>query len=82
MADEDPGAPAFALIVPFDRDSADFARGVEIGILHQRLITEARPTTAIVHESNSEMALRLAEAVGASASAEDLGPDWMSVTFR
>lgn len=71
----------YVLVVPFDRDSADFARGVEVGVLYQRLLTEPRPVSATVHGSNAEMVLRLADAVGASASAVDLGQDWMSVTF-
>lgn len=71
----------FDLIVAFDRDTPDFARGVEVGILWQRLQTDPRPLTAVVHASNVEMTLRLAEAVGASAHADDLGDDWLTVTL-
>lgn len=68
-------------LVAFDRDEPLFARGVEVGMLWQRLQTEQLPVTAVVHADNTEMALRLAEAVGASVRADDLGGTWLSVTF-
>lgn len=72
---------AFQLVVPFDTDSTEFTRGVEVGIVWQRLQSEPLPITAVVHASNAEMTLRLAEAVGACARADDLGADWLAVTL-
>jgi hypothetical protein len=71
----------FELVVGFDQDAPEYARGVEVGMLYQRLRSEPRPVTATVHISNAEMALRLAEACSASARAEELGGDWMTVTY-
>lgn len=71
---------AFELVVAFDSDTAEFTRGVEVGVLWQRLRSEPLPVTAVVHASNAEMVLRVAEAVGASVRADDLG-DWLAVTL-
>ncbi len=72
---------AFEMVVAFDRDTPEFARGVEIGMLHQRLASEPTPLHAIVHASNMEMVLRLAETHGVSARAEDGEGDWLAVTL-
>jgi len=74
-------AEPYELVVPFDTDEPEFVRGVEIGMLHQRLRAEPLPITATIHATNAEMALRLAEAHGASASADDLGSDFLEVTY-
>lgn len=74
----------FELIVEFDTDDESFARGVEVGMLWQRLHAEPLPIDVVVHANNAEMALRLAEARGASVRADQLGADhndWLSLTF-
>lgn len=71
----------YDLVVPFDRAEPAFARGVEIGMLWQRLQSEPPPVAAVVHASNAEMALRLAEAQGCLVSSEDLDDDWLAVTY-
>jgi hypothetical protein len=79
---DDTRQPApFELTLALDRDAPEFARGVEVGMLYQRLRSEPLPLSAIVHADNAEMALRLAESFGVSACAEDLG-DWLAVTYR
>ena len=71
----------FQLVLPFDTDSPEFARGVEVGMLYQRLTSEPRPISALIREASAEMALRMAEALGVSVHAEDRGQDWVEVTF-
>ena len=68
-------------MLAFDRDSADFARGVEVGIAFNRLASEPRPVQLLVHADNAEMVLRLAEAYGDHATATAHGDDWLVVTF-
>lgn len=72
---------AFGLVVAFDRDTDDFVRGAEVGMLHQRLRSEPLPIEATMHVSNAEMALRLAESAGCSVRAEPLGDAWLAVLF-
>jgi hypothetical protein len=74
-------AEPFELVVPFDRDAPDFARGVEMGMLYERLRQGERPTGVMVHATNIEMAIRLAETFGVSASADELSQDWLSFSF-
>lgn len=72
----------FDLVVEFDREDAMFARGVEVGMLWQRLRTESLPVHGLLHVDNMEMALRLAEASAVSVQADDLDGDWLWLTFR
>ena len=72
----------FDLVLPFDRDIPEFARGVEIGMLYERLRSDRRPVVALVHESNVEMIFRLAETMNAPVQAEDAGGEWLTVEFR
>jgi hypothetical protein len=71
----------FALLLPFDRDNADFARGVEVGMAWARLASGCLPLTVTAHAQNAEMMLRLAEANDVHVTAEDIGGDWLQVTF-
>lgn len=71
----------YDLVLPFDRDTKDFARGVEVGMLHQRLSVESLPVEAVIHVDNVEMALRLAESHEVAVRADDSDGDWLSVTF-
>lgn len=71
----------FEQVLSFDRDGSDFARGVEVGMAWARLATEPRPMTMLAHADNAEMLLRLADAHSVRATAEELGGDWLEVTF-
>lgn len=75
MADNDD------VLLPFDNDDPAFARGVEVGILYQRLRQEPGPTSAVIHGGNAEMALRLGEALERSVAAVELSADWLEVTY-
>lgn len=72
----------FDLVVEFDREDATFARGVEVGMLWQRLQTESLPVEGLLHVDNMEMALRLAEAKAVSVQADDSDGDLLWVTYR
>lgn len=74
-------AEGFELVVGFDTDAPEFTRGVEIGMLYERLRSEDYPVSAVVHASNAEMVLRLAETFAVSAKSQDEGDEWLSVTF-
>lgn len=69
-------------LLSFDRDSSDFARGVEVGMAWARLSSEPRPLTMLAHGDNTEMVLRMAEAHGVRATATETGGDWLEVTFQ
>jgi hypothetical protein len=71
----------FDLVVEFDRDEVTFARGVEVGMLWQRLHAETMPVDAMVHVDNMEMVIRLADARGVSVRADDSDGDWLFVTY-
>lgn len=71
----------YTLAIAFDTDDAEFCRGVEVGMIYGRLLAEPRPVLAVVHASNAEMMLRLAEATSTSVRSVDLDEDWLEVTF-
>ena len=71
----------YELVLAFDRDEEAFARGVEVGILHARLRTGPLPVVAMMHATNLEMALRLAETHCVSAQSDGSLGDWVTVTF-
>ena len=69
------------LICPFDSDEPEFARGVEVGILWERL-KSGEPCSAMVHAGNVEMIMRIAETFGMGFCAEDLSDEWIRVEFH
>lgn len=73
-------AAGYNLLLAFDTDDPQFARGVEAGILWQRLETEPFVQGAITAR-NAEMVMRIAESRGLPFSAEPLTGQWLSVTI-
>jgi hypothetical protein len=72
-----------SLLLAFDTDSPDFARGFELGRLWALLRSD--PDEAIqeyAHASNVEMLLRLGEATGRHVESEEVGNDWLLVSFE
>lgn len=72
----------FSLALAFDRDTPDFAHGVEVGRLWEQL--HADPYESVeqeVHAANAEMLMRLAEATGRRFEAEQHDDVWMTVRF-
>ncbi len=70
-----------ALALAFDTDDAEFARGVEIGRLWERLRAEAEVVVEMVHLANAEMVLRIADALGRPVVSEEHDATWMTVRF-
>lgn len=68
------------LIVPFDSDDREFARGFEAGVLWQRL-RDPEDFALTIRASNIEMAMRMAEERGRCAQGQDLDDDWVFTTF-
>lgn len=69
-------------VLPFDTDEAEFARGFEAGRVWALLCTNPdAEVEEIVHASNAEMFLRMAERAKRSVTAEEQGDDWMVVRF-
>lgn len=74
----------YGLILPFDREGEQdepFAMGFECGRLWE--IAKATPDefSQSVHAENAEMVLRMAEALGRGVRSEELGDEWIEVTF-
>lgn len=76
----------YGLILAFDREGDDdvpFALGFECGRLWEALKTTPEPFTWTMHTENSEMVIRMCEAVGRGYSAEILeGETHVDVTFE
>lgn len=72
----------YGLVLAFDSDDPAFVRGVEIGRLWEMLKPEDGVIEGeIVHTSNAEMVLRMAEATDRPVRSTELGDGWLSVTF-
>jgi len=71
----------FTCVLAFDTDDAEFVRGVELGRLWERLRTQPDPLLELVHISNAEMVLRLADTLGRPAIGEEIDGTWMTVRF-
>jgi hypothetical protein len=69
-----------SLALPFDSDEPEFRRGVEVGILWQRLEHEF-PVRATVHADCAEMVMRIAEARDLPFAAEQVDDTWLHVTI-
>ncbi len=69
------------LVCPFDTDDPEFTRGFEAGVLWATL-RSGEPCEATIHGTNAEMAMRMAEATGRPFCGEDLGDDWLAVSFH
>ena len=65
----------------FDVSNADFVRGVEVGRVWEILKYVEEPVEEVVHASNAEMMLRIAEATGRSVRSEELDDTWLVVIF-
>ena len=71
-----------SLVLEFDTDSPEFARGLEIGSLLAVLgIYPGACVLYTMHISNTEMVLRVAEALDRSVSSVETDEFWMDVSF-
>jgi hypothetical protein len=71
-------ADGFSLALAFDTDDPEFCRGVEAGRLWEQLKTGERVEQTI-HATNSEMAIRMCEALEREFSAEVLDETWVEL---
>jgi hypothetical protein len=71
-----------ALLLTFDDETAEFARGFECGRLWALLRDEPDDEVEeYVHAENAEMLLRMAEATGRHVQTEDVDDAWVLASF-
>jgi hypothetical protein len=68
-----------SLVLAFDTDTREFARGVEVGRLWEQLKAAPGPLEQNVKVQNAEMMLRIGEATGRTVESVELGDDWLCV---
>jgi hypothetical protein len=72
-----------SLLLPFDTDSPEFARGFEIGRIWALLRTNPdEPVEEYAHAANAEMLIRLGEATGRRVQSEELDSGWLLVSYE
>lgn len=69
----------FDIILAFDTDDPEFARGFEAGRLWERVKADRADWDETVHATNAEMVMRMCEAQQREFRAEDLDQDWVQV---
>lgn len=69
----------YELVLAFDTDDPEFARGFEVGKVWAGLGQGERHFT--IHQANAEMVLRMAEAKGLAARSEPLDDNYFDVVF-
>ena len=71
-----------ALLLTFDTDELEFARGFEAGRIWAMLRAgQASAIVETVSAANAEMVIRMAEATGFTASCVEDDDDWLTVTL-
>lgn len=68
----------WGLVLAFDSDDPEFARGVEIGSMWTEVEENGR-CERMIRGNNAEMAMRIAEAKGLPFEAEPHPDDWFYV---
>lgn len=68
------------LLLPFDVDEPQFVRGFEAGRVWS-MLQHSHEREFVVHASNAEMMLRIAEAMEGSVQSTDLDDIWIEVEF-
>lgn len=71
----------YTLVLPFDTDSPEFVRGVEVGRIWEHMKHEDEAFEVTIHTNNSEMVMRMAEASGRVVASEEIDDLWMTVKF-
>lgn len=67
-----------SLVLEFDTDDSEFCRGVEAGRLWEQL-KSGEAVEQTIHATNSEMAIRMCEALEREFSAEVLDETWVEL---
>jgi hypothetical protein len=78
------GVDGHALLLPFDTDDPEFARGFEAGRVWA--VLQLQPDEEVdveLHASNAEMAIRMAEATGRRVRGEESDDGrWITLSFE
>ena len=71
------------LDLAFDTDEPEFARGFEAGLLWGKLqeLDSYSSATVMIHATNAEMAMRMAQECGMKFTAEDVDETFVVVRF-
>ena len=72
---------AYSLLLAFDGDSPEFARGFTAGRVWELTRVMDDPVVLMIQANNAEMVLRIAEARGVCAQSIELGDGWLEITF-
>lgn len=72
----------YSLVLPFDSDDPEFARGFEAGNLWERIKNDHTTWSAYIHATNAEMIMRMCESEGRVFSAKDVDDTFIEVTIK
>lgn len=80
MTDEpDEEVTSYDMVLAFDSDDPEFARGFEAGRLWERIKNDQTTWDEIVHGSNAEMVMRMCESQERTFRAEDCDDNYVQV---
>lgn len=68
----------YSLVLPFDTEDPEFARGFEAGRLWER-IKSGEVFVQMIHATNAEMVMRMCESEEREFRAEDVDDIWVEV---
>lgn len=71
----------FGLVLPFDTDNPEFARGFEAGRIWAALRHDDGPMNVTAHAINAEMLIRMAEADNRTVIAGEVADGWVAVDY-
>jgi hypothetical protein len=69
----------YNLILAFDTDDPEFARGFEAGRMWERVKGDATTWDEMIHASNAEMVMRMCESQDRAFRADVVDDDWVHV---
>lgn len=72
----------YELALAFDTDDPEFVRGVEAGKLYECVRTTDGSVEQVIHATNAEMALRIAESCGRRVRCELVDGVWLNAIFE
>jgi hypothetical protein len=75
------GEADWGLVLAFDTDDEEFTRGFEAGQLWEAL-SRGGHVCRTVREENTEMVMRMAEALNMTFTGRDLGDGWLHVQIE
>ena len=73
------GPSGYDLILAFDSDDPEFARGFEAGRLWERVKADQTDWDEMIHATNAEMVMRMCEAESRTFRADVVDEEWVHV---